>query len=407
MKKFSHSLSRRIRTLSDYPFAVLERRVAELRSKGIRVIDLGVGSPTAETPTVIRRALKKSVDQRKNEGYPTYEGHRAFREGAANWLKKRFGVSLDPQTEITSCIGTKEAIFHLPEAFLDPGDIAICPSPGYSPYQRGTLFAEGKPFFLPLLAQNKFLPDLDTVPKSIANKAKILWINYPNNPTSAVAPPQFYRETVRFTRKYGIILCSDESYVDIYYKKPQPSALQFGKEGVISFFSLSKRSAMANYRIGFVAGDRKIIAGLRKVKTNADTGSPTFVQDAAIAALSDERHPEKMRQDYRKKRDILCRALTAAGFADCTPQATFYIWQRLPEGENSVAFAEKLLSPDVAIAVMPGTYLAESASGGRENPGEGYVRIALVAPLADIVTAAERISAFAHNSAGGGRFCRT
>jgi aspartate/methionine/tyrosine aminotransferase len=149
---------------------------------------------------------------------------------------------------------------------------------------------------------------------------------------------------------------------------------------------------MANYRIGFVAGDRKIIAGLRKVKTNADTGSPTFIQDAAIAALSDERHPEKMREDYRKKRDILCRALTLAGFADCTPQATFYIWQKLPEGEKSVRFAEKLLSPEVAIAVMPGVWLAEPVRG--KNPGEGYIRIALVAPLLEIITAAKRISTY-------------
>ena len=400
-RKSSHQLSRRISSLSTYPFAVLERKVDQLRSRGIRIIDLGVGSPTAETPPYIRRALKKSVERRKNVGYPTYEGHRAFREAAANYLKKRFGVSLDPQSEITSCIGTKEAIFHLPEAFVNPGDFVICPSPGYSPYQRGTLFAEGKAFFLPLLAQNNFLPDFGRVPKRIANKAKIFWINYPNNPTSATAPPDFYRETLRFARKYGIILCSDESYVDIYYKEPPPSALQFGKEGVISFFSLSKRSAMANYRIGFVAGDRKIIAGLRKVKTNADTGSPTFIQDAAIAALSDERHPKKMREDYRKKRDILCRALTLAGFADCTPQATFYIWQKLPEGEKSVRFAEKLLSPEVAIAVMPGVWLAEPVRG--KNPGEGYIRIALVAPLLEIITAAKRISTFAHSPAGGGR----
>jgi len=395
MKKSPCHLSRRIRNLSEYPFAVLERRVADLRAKGIKVVDLGVGSPTAETPVLIRRALKNSVEHRKNEGYPTYEGHSAFREAAAKWLKKRFSVSLDPESEVTSCIGTKEAIFHLPEAFLDPGEIAICPSPGYSPYHRGTLFAEGKAFFLPLLRLNNFLPDLNSVPKNIANKAKILWINYPNNPTSATAPPEFYRETLRFARKYGMILCSDESYVDIYFKEPQPSALQFGREGLVSFFSLSKRSAMANYRIGFVAGDRKIIAGLRKVKTNADTGSPTFIQDAAVAALSDERHPENMRRDYKKKRDILCRALTLAGFVDCTPQATFYIWQKLPKSEKSVRFAEKLLSPRLAIAVMPGTWLAESVSG--RNPGEGYIRIALVAPLSEVVTAAERVSKFARS----------
>ncbi len=384
--------SERIASLSTYPFAILERKVAELQGQGVRVIDLGVGSPTAETPAIVRDALKKSVDARRNEGYPTYEGMPAFRQACADWARRRYGVELDAETEVTSCLGTKEALFHFPEAFLNPGDVAIVPSPGYSPYVRGTLFAEGKPYLAPLLPERDFLPDFEAIPQDVAERAKLLWINYPNNPTAAVAPREFYERTVEFGRRHGIIVCSDEAYSDIYYEEEDKpcSILETVREGVVATFSLSKRSAMANYRVGFVAGDAAVIAGLRKVKTNIDSGMPTFIQEAAIAAYSDEGHVASMREEYRRKRDILCEGLKAAGLPECLPRATFYIWQRIPDSYTSVEFARKLLTPEVGVVVMPGEWLGDELKGG-ENTGQGYVRLALVAPEEEIREAAGRI----------------
>ena len=390
--KMQITYSKRIDSLTTYPFAILERKVAELRGQGIRVIDLGVGSPTAETPALVREAIKKSVDSRRNEGYPTYEGTIEFREACANWVRKRYGVELDPVNEVTSCTGTKEALFHFPEAFLNPGEVAIVPSPGYSPYVRGTLFAEGKAYLAPLLPERGFLPDLRSIPEEVAKNAKLMWINYPNNPTAAAAPKEFYEETVEFGRKHATIICSDEAYGDIYFEEAdKPSSiLEIAKEGVVAFFSLSKRSAMANYRVGFVGGDAAVVAGLRKVKTNVDSGMPTFIQDAAIAAYSDEEHVRAMREEYRRKRDILLDGLSAAGLPECLPRATFYIWQKIPEGYTSVEFAQELLSPEVGIVVMPGEWLGDAVDD--TNTGEGYVRLALVAPEEDIREAAGRVS---------------
>jgi len=384
------SYSDRINSLSTYPFAILERKVTELRGRGIRVIDLGVGSPTAETPALVRDAIKKSVDARRNEGYPTYEGMPEFRQACASWLKKRFGVELNPESEVTSCAGTKEALFHMPEGFLNPGDMAIVPSPGYSPYVRGTLFAEGRMHLMPLLPGRGFLPDLSAIPEAVAQDAKLMWINYPNNPTSATAPREFFEEVVEFGRRYGIIICSDEAYGDIYFEEKPGSVLEVAREGVVATFSLSKRSAMANYRVGFMAGDREVITGFRKVKTNVDSGMPTFIQDAAIAAYSDEEHVAQMREEYRRKRDILLEGLAGAGLPECRPAATFYIWQKIPEGYSSVDFAQELLSEEVGVVVMPGEWLGDRLEGG-ENTGQGYVRLALVAPEEDVLEAAGRI----------------
>jgi LL-diaminopimelate aminotransferase len=278
----------------------------------------------------------------------------------------------------------------MPEGFLNPGDVVIAPSPGYSPYVRGTLFAEGRVHLMPLLPERGFLPDLSAIPASVAESAKLMWINYPNNPTSATASRGFFEEVVEFGRNNGIIVCSDEAYGDIYFEEKPGSILEVASEGVIATFSLSKRSAMANYRVGFVAGDRDVIAGFRKVKTNVDSGMPTFIQDAAIAAFSDEEHVEAMRGEYRRKRDILVEGLAGAGLPDCRPGATFYIWQKIPEGYSSVDFAQKLLSEDVGVVVMPGEWLGDRLEGG-ENTGQGYVRLALVAPEEDIREAAGRI----------------
>jgi len=382
--------SRRVRSIGGYAFAEVDSEVARLKAAGISPIDFGVGDPTVATPEPIRRACQEGVDARASSGYPSYVGSLEYREAVAAWMKRRFGVSLDPATQICSTIGAKEAVFHFAEGFVDPGDVVLAPSPGYPPYSRGTLFAEGRTFFYPLLQANGFLPDFSRIPEDVARAAKILWVNYPHNPTGACAPAALYEEAIRFCRRHDLILASDEAYSEIYYGEPPPSALQFGTEGVVVFQSLSKRSAMTGYRVGFVAGDPKIIDVFKKVKTNIDSGTPTFIQDAAIAALSDEGHVARMREEYREKRDLLVEALVDAGLERCAPAGTLYVWQRVPEGMTSVEFAKRLLAPEVAIVTTPGAWVGDPCEGGL-NPGESYVRFALVPSLEDTRRAAERI----------------
>lgn len=384
--------SRRVQSIGGYAFAEVDQLVGELKAKGVDVIDFGVGDPTIPTPAFIREACKAALDARAAAGYPSYIGQAEFRRAAADWIGRRFGAHLDPQTQVTSTIGSKEAVFHLHEGFVDPGDVVIVPTPGYPPYARGTLFAEGEVYFVPLTAENDFLPDLDAIPADVRRRAKLMWINYPNSPSGKVAPPAFFEQVIAFGRANDILIASDEAYCDIYFRdEPPHSILEFGTEGVLAVFSLSKRSAMTGWRVGFVAGDADLVAVLRKVKTNIDSGTPQFIQDAATAALADEDHVAEMRRDYRLKRDLICDALAARGLADCRPESTLYVWQRVPEGLTSVDFAKALLAEDVALVVTPGAWISDTTAAGL-NPGRGYVRLALVPSLERTREAAERLS---------------
>lgn len=381
--------SRRLAGLGSYAFAEVDREVARLRGRGIEPIDFGVGDPTVPTPEVVRRATAAALETRRSAGYPSYVGEAAFRAAVSAWSERRFGVSLDPETEVSSTAGAKEAVFNFHEAVVDPGDLVLCPSPGYPPYGRGALFAEGEAYHLPLLAERGFLLDLGAIPSSVARRAKVLWINYPNSPSGAVAPRSFFEEVLEFAVSYDLIIASDEAYSEIYFGEPPLSMLNVSKERVLAFNSLSKRSAMTCYRVGWVAGDPDLVALFRKVKTNVDSGTPTFIQDGAVAALADERHVADFRAQYRRKRDLLCAALTAAGLPDCRPEATLYVWQRAPEHLSAVEFATALLQPEVGIVTTPGPWIAEVNSSDSGNPGEGYVRFALVPSLADTERAAE------------------
>ncbi|MBN1283096.1 MAG: aminotransferase class I/II-fold pyridoxal phosphate-dependent enzyme [Proteobacteria bacterium] len=384
-------VSRRLGSLTGYPFAEIDARVAGLRGQGVDVIDFGVGDPTEPTPEVVRRAIKESVDRHAAGGYPSYVGAPEFREAIAAWTRRRFGVELDPATEISASIGSKEAVFNFPEAFVNPGDLVIAPNPGYPPYARGTRFAEGEVHRVNLLAENAFLPDLDSIPKDVARRARIMWVNYPNNPTGAVCGIDFLKRCVEFGRENGIIIASDEAYTENYYGAAPHCMLEAGREGVVVFQSLSKRSCMTGYRVGWVAGDRQIVSAFKKLKTNIDSGTPTFIQDAAIAALSDEGHVEDLRALYREKRDIMVDSFVRAGLAECRPDATLYIWQRIPEGISSVEFAKALLDPAIAVVATPGNWISEETPEG--NPGEGYVRLALVPTVEQCQKAADRIAA--------------
>lgn len=382
--------SRRVASIGGYAFAEVDRLVGELSAQGIRPIDFGVGDPTVPTPDIVREACRQAVDIRATSGYPSYIGTADFRQACADWTRRRFNVSLDPETEVTATSGSKEAVFHLHEGFVNPGDVVLGPNPGYPPYTRGALFAEGEHIPYPLQAENGFLPDLAAIPEEVTARAKVLWICYPNSPTGALAPMEFLAEAVAWCRARDILLASDEAYSEIYFtKEPPHSALEFGTEGVLAVFSLSKRSAMTCYRVGWVAGDARAIEVFRKVKTNLDSGTPTFVQDAAIAALSDEQHVREFREEYREKRDVMIAAFRELGLVDCTPDATLYIWQRVPEGMTSVDFAKALLAPEVGIVVTPGPWLASEVGG--VNPGEGFVRLALVPSLEDCRAAAGKL----------------
>ena len=381
--------SKRVENIGSYAFADVDNEVAKLTKLGITPTDFGVGDPKEPTPGIIRNYCKRAIDKEMSSGYPSYIGSLEYRETIAKWTKKRFNVELDPETEITSTIGAKEAVFNFPEGFVNPGDIVIMPNPGYPPYERGTLFAEGKAYFYPLLAENDFLPDLGTIPADVRKKAKLMWINYPNNPTGAMISKEKLQEIVDFGKENDIIIGSDECYTELYYSEKPISILELTKEGVFAVQSLSKRSTMTAYRVGWVAGDSRIIDIFKKVKTNIDSGTATFIQDAACAALLDEKHVEEFRELYKKKRDIIVNALKSAGLDDCTPQAGIYIWQRVPSGMSSVEFAKKLLDKDIAIVTTPGSWISNKVEG--VNPGEDYVRFALVPTVKDCKEAAGRI----------------
>ncbi|MEK6559397.1 MAG: aminotransferase class I/II-fold pyridoxal phosphate-dependent enzyme, partial [Planctomycetota bacterium] len=238
--------SKRLQSIGAYAFAEVDKEVEKLKSQGITPIDFGVGDPTAPTPEIVRKATQKGITLRKSSGYPSYIGTPEFRQAISHWIQKRFGVQMDPVTEISSTIGSKEAVFNFAEGIINPGDYVIIPTPGYPPYTRGTLFAEGIPYYVPMLAENKFLIDLKSIPEEVCKKAKILWINYPNSPSGAVAPLSYLKEVVEFGKKYNIIIASDEAYSEIYYNEPPHSILEVTKEGVIVFNSFSKLYARYN-----------------------------------------------------------------------------------------------------------------------------------------------------------------
>ncbi|MFH1654523.1 MAG: aminotransferase class I/II-fold pyridoxal phosphate-dependent enzyme [Pseudomonadota bacterium] len=381
--------SDRIQKTSAYPFAEVDKKVAELKKKGVEVIDFGVGDPKSPTPDFVIDSLSEFARKRSTHGYPSYIGDIEFRRAASAYLNNNFGVDLNPETEISSTIGAKEAVFNFPLGFINPGDIVICPTPGYPPYSTGTRFAGGEPYFVPLLEENNYLIDFESIPNEIANRAKIIWTNYPNSPTGKMATREWLKKLCDWAEKYNIIIAADEGcYIDIYFDEKPLSQLQIKKEGVITFYSLSKRNNMTGYRVGFVAGDKKIISGFRKVKTNIDSGTPLFIQDVATLSLNNEIHAENMRKSYKEKRNIMLNALKNAGLPEIQTEATFYLWQKAPKGMTGVELAEKLLN--LGIVVTPGEWISNPTTDGL-NPGKNFVRFALVPTMAEIQKAADRI----------------
>lgn len=380
------SFAERIEALPPYLFAEIDRKKAEAVKRGVDVIDLGVGDPDRPTPSHIIEALKITSEDPENHVYPSYSGMNKFRETCGQWFENRFGDRFDPEKEIVTLIGSKEGIAHLPLALINKGDYALVPDPAYPVYQAATIFAGGKCHFMPLTRDNGFLPDLGAVPKNILKRTRLMFLNYPNNPTSARADTAFFSEVARFAKKYGIVVAHDAAYSEVYFDGMKPGSFfeaKGSRDVGIEFHSLSKTFNMTGWRIGFSVGNPRIIAGLGRVKTNIDSGVFQAVQWAGICALlGDQSCTDEMRALYQERRDILMGGLRKAGLDPVLPTATFYVWVPVPKGYTSLRFASFLLDK-AGIVVTPGT--------GFGRYGEGYVRMSLTKDKEKLQEASGRI----------------
>jgi N-succinyldiaminopimelate aminotransferase len=361
-----------------YPFVRIERAKREAAEAGIEILDFGQGDPREPTDPVIRQALVDALEERM--GYPKAEGLPELREAISGWCARRFGVELDPDSEVIPTYGSKEAIFSFAQCMVDrtgTRDTVVVTEPGYPVPGRGAAFAGARVQMLPLLEQNGFLPDLESVEDW--DRIALFWVNYPNNPTGAVAPLELYERLAELARAHDFLLCSDEAYSELWFTKPPCSALQVGdRTNVVAFQTLSKRSSMTGYRSGFVAAPPQVVSALRTYRPSTGAAPQEFVQRASIVAWGDEEHVARTREAYRRKRDVLLGALRRRKWRVAASEATMYLWVEVPRGESSEACAERLLRHGVVVA--PGSYLGDS--------GEGYVRIALVPTLEECHRAA-------------------
>ncbi len=383
----SVELSNRVKNLPPYLFAAIDKIKQETLAKGVDLIDMSIGDPDIPTPKHIIEAMKKAVENPVHHRYPSYEGMLPFRQAVADWYKERFNVSLNPGNEVLSLIGSKEGIGHIPLAFVNPGDVVLVPTPGYPVYPVGTSFAGGESYFMPLKEENNFLPDLKAIPESVLNKTKLMFVNYPNNPTSASASEDFYKEVIRIAEKYNIIVCHDAAYSEVYYDNQKPLSfleVKGAKDVGIEFHSLSKTYNMTGWRIGFATGNKDILAGLGKIKTNLDSGVFQAIQDASIVALQTKDDIlSGIRKIYQERRDILYNGLKQLGLNLIKPKATFYSWVKIPSGFDSMGFVMNLLNK-AGVLTTPGN--------GFGKDGEGYIRFAITVTAERTKQAIERIS---------------
>lgn len=377
----------RLKQLPPYLFAELDRKKDAVKARGVDVIDLGVGDPDQPTPKNIIDTLSEAAQDPRHHGYPSYSGMNHFREAVSRWYKKRTGVDLDPVKEIVSLIGSKEGIAHIPLAFIDPGDVVLVPSPAYPVYKIATQFAGGTPYEMPLLKENNFLPDLAAIPADVAEKAKMMFLNYPNNPTSAVATKEFFTKVVEFANRHNIMICHDFAYSEMAfdgYKPPSFLETEGAMEVGIEFHSLSKTYNMTGWRIGFAVGNSEIIGGLGQIKSNIDSGAFEAIQIAAIKAMEDDAAwVAEMQQLYTERRNVVLTGLEKLGIHADPPKATFYVWAEVPKGYNATDFVSHLLEK-AGILVTPGN--------GFGDPGEGYFRIALTVSKERLQEALDRMA---------------
>lgn len=379
-------IPRRLQTLPPYLFVDIDRKKRAAREAGKDVIDFGIGDPDTPTPDFIIERMNRAMRIPANHRYPRGDGSNEFRAAMAEFFRRRYGVGLDPDREIAAVIGTKEGIGHLPLAVLNPGDVALIPDPAYPVYFAGTVFAGGTPYILPLREDHDWLPNLGEVPPDIRNRAKLLFINYPNNPTGAIAPRGFFEQVVRFAQQHGWIVASDAAYNEMYFDQPVPSIFEIAgaREVAVEFHSLSKTFNMTGWRLGFVAGSADVVAALNRIKANLDSGPFTAIQEAGIEAYSGIDRPEivALRSMYRERAALLADGLAQFGFRVRPLHATFYLWVGVPRGYTSMSLATRLLD-EAAVVCIPGT--------GFGSNGEGYVRFALTVDTDRIRAALDRL----------------
>ena len=387
--KIKLKYANRINRLPPYIFVEIEQLKNEKKRQGIDLISLGIGDPDLTTPDLILNEMIKQVRYPENQNYPTSMGEQDFREAVQRWYKVRFNVEFDADNEVNNLIGGKEGIANIARAFVNPGDIVLCPSPGYPVYENGaTKLCDGEPYLVPLLEENNFLPEFETIDTSILKKAKLMYLNYPNNPTGATAPKAFLKKAVDYAEDYNFIIVYDNPYSELTFDDYiAPSLLQIDRNH-IEINSASKIFCMTGFRCGWAVGHEDIIKGIRKVKSQIDSGSPRFIQKAVIKGLNEytsEKKPKIVKEiikTYEIRRDALVKGLNEIGWRTEKPKATFYVWAHIPEGEtNSMDFVKKLI--DVGVVLTPGA--------GFGKFGEGFVRFALTQPINKIKEALERI----------------
>ncbi|UCC61880.1 MAG: LL-diaminopimelate aminotransferase [Anaerolineae bacterium] len=379
----------RIANLPPYFFARLNGRIAELRKEGLDIIRLDIGSPDLPPPDFVLQELNRSAADPSHHSYAGYYGIPALRQAIADYYGRRFGVKLDPDTEVIPLIGSKEGIAHVPTAFVNAGDVVLVPDPGYPTYRMGVVLVEGKTYPVPLLPENDYLPDLEALPRSVLRRAAVLWLNYPNNPTGAVAPLAFFEQAINLARRHGLLICHDAPYADVAYDGYEPpSMLQVdgAREVVLEFNSLSKSHNMAGWRIGMAVGSAQAVKALALVKTNLDSGLFRPIQDAAIVALTgDQSWIAGRNAIYQERRDIVLAGLKQAGLRARRPKASLYLWPQVPAGLASADFAERLLE-ETGVSVTPGTAFGQH--------GEGHVRISVGQATERIREAMDRLVNF-------------
>lgn len=378
--------AQRIENLPPYLFARIEKLVSRKKEEGVDVISLGIGDPDQPTPDYIIDELYNQARVVDNHQYPSSVGMLSYRQSVANWYAARFGAKLDPKTEICALIGSKEGIGHISWCYLNPGDVVLVPDPGYPVYSGGAILAGAEPHYVPLKAQNGYLPVLADIPTAVAKKAKMIFVNYPNNPTGAVAGENFYLELINFAKEFEILVCHDAAYSEMAFDGYRPlSFLQFpgAKEVGIEFSSVSKTYNMTGWRIGWAAGNPEVVDALGRLKSNIDSGQFQAIQYAAMAGLNGPNDiVDKMCDIYRQRRDILVDSLNQMGWSLEKPKATFYIWAPVPAGFTSESFTELVLEK-AGVVVTPGTGYGES--------GAGYFRMSLTLPTPRLEEAVQRM----------------
>ena len=376
----------RIEKLQPYLFVEISRKINQKRAAGIDVITFAIGDPDIPTPPHILDKLLEAAQDPPNHRYPESDGLPQFRRAISDWYGKRFGIALDSDKEVLPLIGAKEGIGHMALCFVDPGDVALVPDPGYPVYSVGTMFAGGESYFMPLLEENGWLPDLDAIPEQVAQKAKVMWLNYPNNPTSATADLEYFERVVDFAKAYDIAICHDGPYTEVAYDGYTPVSFLQAKGAMdvaVEFHSLSKSYNMTGWRVGMAVGNAEMINALMRVKSNLDSGIPQAIQIAGIEALlGSQECISENNAIYQRRRDKLVDALRGIGMEITPPRASLYVWARVPEGYSSAEFAAMLLE-EKDIVVTPGS--------GYGEYGEGYIRLSLTLPDEHLTKAVQRL----------------